>query len=89
MEIRNVVNQTLSVTEPNVFLKDRDMEQTLLPLSLQLHFDLYKRVGKKDIRIGEEKTDYIFVGWYTDNTWTTEVTADTTFNSSFKFANSF
>lgn len=60
MEIRNVVNQTLSVTEPNVFLKDRDMEQTLLPLSLQLHFDLYKRVGKKDIRIGEEKTDYIF-----------------------------
>ena len=55
MEIRNVVNQTLSVTEPNVFLKDRDMEQTLLPLSLQLHFDLYKRVGKKDIRIGEEK----------------------------------
>ncbi|MED0827902.1 anti-sigma factor [Bacillus pacificus] len=60
MEIRNVVNQTLSVTEPNVFLKDRDMEQTLLPLSLQLHFDLYKRVGKKDIRIGEEKTDYVF-----------------------------
>lgn len=59
MEIRNVVNQTLSVTEPNVFLKDRDMEQTLLPLSLQLHFDLYKRVGKKDIRIGEEKTDYV------------------------------
>ncbi|MGG1152431.1 anti-sigma factor [Bacillus wiedmannii] len=59
MEIRNVVNQTLSVTEPNVFLKDRDMEQTLLPLSLQLHFDLYKRVGKKDIRIGEEKTDYL------------------------------
>ncbi|MGG0291006.1 anti-sigma factor [Bacillus pacificus] len=60
MEIRNVVNQTLSVTEPNVFLKDRDMEQTLLPLSLQLHFDLYKRVGTKDIRIGEEKTDYVF-----------------------------
>ena len=29
-----------------------------------------------------EKTDYVFVGWYTDNTWTTEVTADTTFNSS-------
>ena len=55
MEIRNVVNQTLSVTEPNVFLKDRDMEQTLLPLSLQLHFDLYKRVGKKDIRIGKRK----------------------------------
>ena len=55
MEIRNVVNQTLSVTEPNVFLKDRDMEQTLLPLSLQLHFDLYKRVGKKDIRIEKRK----------------------------------
>ncbi|MGR5880684.1 sigma factor regulator N-terminal domain-containing protein [Bacillus pacificus] len=47
MEIRNVVNQTLSVTEPNVFLKDRDMEQTLLPLSLQLHFDLYKK-GRKE-----------------------------------------
>ena len=31
------------------------MEQTLLPLSLQLHFDLYKRVGKKDIRIGKRK----------------------------------
>jgi len=59
MEIRNVVKQTLSVTEPNVFMKERDMEQTLLPLSLQLHFDLYKRVGKKDIRIGEEKTYYL------------------------------
>ncbi|WP_312505199.1 sigma factor regulator N-terminal domain-containing protein, partial [Bacillus luti] len=56
MEIRNVVQQTISVTEPNVFMKERDMEQTLLPLSLQLNFDLYKRVGKKDIRIGEEKT---------------------------------
>ncbi|KGN04506.1 sigma-m negative effector, partial [Clostridium haemolyticum NCTC 8350] len=56
MEIRNVVKQTISVTEPNVYMKERDMEQTLLPLSLQLHFDLYKRVGKKDIRIGEEKT---------------------------------
>ncbi|MGH0676914.1 anti-sigma factor [Bacillus luti] len=59
MEIRNVVQQTISVTEPNVFMKERDMEQTLLPLSLQLNFDLYKRVGKKDIRIGEEKTYYL------------------------------
>lgn len=59
MEIRNVVKQTISVTEPNVYMKERDMEQTLLPLSLQLHFDLYKRVGKKDIRIGEEKTYYL------------------------------
>lgn len=59
MEIRNVVKQTISVTEPNVYMKERDMEQTLLLLSLQLHFDLYKRVGKKDIRIGEEKTYYL------------------------------
>lgn len=29
-----------------------------------------------------DQTGNIFVGWYTDNTWTTEVTADTTFNSS-------
>lgn len=29
-----------------------------------------------------EKTDYLFVGWYTDNTWTTEVTEETTFASS-------
>ena len=28
-----------------------------------------------------EKTDYVFVGWYTDNTWTTEVTAETTFDT--------
>ena len=28
-----------------------------------------------------DKTGYIFVGWYTDNTWTTEVTATTTFNT--------
>lgn len=55
MEIRNVVKQTISVTEPNVYMKERDMEQTLLPLSLQLHFDLYKRVGKKDIRIEKRK----------------------------------
>ncbi|HEK9100490.1 anti-sigma factor [Bacillus pfraonensis] len=59
MELRNVVKQTLSVTEPNVFMKERDMKQTLLPLSLQLHFDLYKRIGKNDIRIGEEKTSYL------------------------------
>ncbi len=29
-----------------------------------------------------EKTDYLFVGWFTDNTWTTEVTEETTFASS-------
>ena len=29
-----------------------------------------------------EKTDYLFVGWYTDNTWATEVTEETTFDSS-------
>ena len=29
-----------------------------------------------------DQTGNIFVGWYTDNTWTTEVTANTTFNSS-------
>ena len=28
-----------------------------------------------------DKTGYIFVGWYTDNTWATEVTAETTFNT--------
>ncbi|MBQ3468528.1 MAG: InlB B-repeat-containing protein [Bacilli bacterium] len=28
-----------------------------------------------------DKTGYVFAGWYTDNTWTTEVTESTTFNS--------
>ena len=29
-----------------------------------------------------EKPGYLFVGWFTDNTWATEVTEETTFNSS-------
>ncbi|MDC2866826.1 anti-sigma factor [Bacillus sp. BP-3] len=59
-EIRKVTKQTLSITEPNVYMKERYMKQTLLPFSLQLQFDLSKRVGKKDVRIGTENIHYLF-----------------------------
>ena len=59
-EIREVTKQMLSITEPNVYMKERYMKQTLLPFSLQLQFDLSKRVGKKDVRIGTENIHYLF-----------------------------
>ncbi|RIW34023.1 anti-sigma factor [Bacillus salacetis] len=57
-ELIDVAAQTIYVTEPNVSLEEMDVEEKVGLFSLDVYMDLYKRVGKKDINLGDWTVSY-------------------------------
>lgn len=52
-DLIHVAINTVYITEPNVSLEEMQIEETIGLFNLQVNMDLYKRVGKNDIKLGE------------------------------------
>ncbi|MGN8647300.1 anti-sigma factor [Gracilibacillus sp. HCP3S3_G5_1] len=50
--------QTVYITEPNVSLEEMDIERTFGLFTFEVTMDLYKRVGKSDIKQGDWEVTY-------------------------------
>ncbi|MRG87188.1 anti-sigma factor [Salinibacillus xinjiangensis] len=51
---------TVYVTEPNVSLEEMDIERKFGLFTFDVNMDLYKRVGKRDIKLGDWEVTYKF-----------------------------
>ena len=54
-----VASDVIEVTEPNMFVKRMELEETIDFFSMDLNFDVYKRIGKEEYRVGEYDIDYM------------------------------
>lgn len=59
-DLIQVAIQTVYVTEPNVSLEEMDIERAIGLFTLDVDMDLYKRVGKRDIKQGTWEVTYQF-----------------------------
>lgn len=59
-DLIQVAIQTVYVTEPNVSLEEMDIEREFGLFSFDVYMDLYKRVGKHDIKLGDWEVGYQF-----------------------------
>ncbi|MBA2176233.1 anti-sigma factor [Halobacillus locisalis] len=59
-DLIQVAIQTVYVTEPNVSLEEMEIERTFGLFTFDVHMDLYKRVGKSDISLGDWDVSYNF-----------------------------
>ncbi|MGF2614439.1 anti-sigma factor [Rossellomorea vietnamensis] len=57
-ELIDVAAQTIYITEPNVSLEEMDIEEKVGLFTLDVSMDLYKRVGKNDIKLGDWVVSY-------------------------------
>lgn len=55
-----VVDQTMYMTEPNVSIDEMKLETKLGFFTMDMEFDLFKRVGKDDITIGSYSIPFLF-----------------------------
>ncbi|GAA0504427.1 anti-sigma factor [Salinibacillus aidingensis] len=53
-----VAIETVYVTEPNVSLEEMQIKENVGLFTLDVNMDLYKRVGKEDIKLGDWKVTY-------------------------------
>lgn len=59
-DLIDVAIQTIYVTEPNVSLEEMDIEEQIGLFTFDVNMDLYKKVGKSDIKQGDWKVTYQF-----------------------------
>ncbi|MFD1019546.1 anti-sigma factor [Thalassobacillus hwangdonensis] len=59
-DLIQVAIQTVYVTEPNVSLEEMEVERTFGLFTFDVDMDLYKRVGKNDISLGDWEVSYNF-----------------------------
>lgn len=55
-----VATTTIYVTEPNMSLEEMDLEEDIGFFSMKLMFDLYKRIGKEDYKVGSYEIYHAF-----------------------------
>lgn len=55
-----VMDKTIYVTKPNVSLEEMEIDSNIGFFNMDLSYDLYKRVGKKDVRIGDSTAHFAF-----------------------------
>ncbi|MFD1848571.1 anti-sigma factor [Oceanobacillus bengalensis] len=59
-DLIDVAIQTVYVTEPNVSLEEMEIEEKVGLFTFDVYMDLYKRVGKSDIKQGDWIVNYQF-----------------------------
>ncbi|TGB01100.1 anti-sigma factor [Halobacillus salinus] len=59
-DLIQVAIQTVYVTEPNVSLEEMDVERTFGLFTFDVDMDVYKRVGRNDISLGDWEVSYNF-----------------------------
>ncbi|MGG0656604.1 anti sigma factor C-terminal domain-containing protein [Rummeliibacillus pycnus] len=57
--LMDVVSDTLYVTDPNTSLKKIEFDMSIKPLSMQLQFEQYKRIGEEDYKAGTYKMNFL------------------------------
>lgn len=57
-DLINVAIETVYITEPNVSLEEMQIEENIGLFTLDVNMDLYKRVGKNDIKLGNWEVTY-------------------------------
>jgi hypothetical protein len=57
--IIDVVTKTIYVTEPNMSVERLDLEDDIGFFSMNIRFDLFKRIGKEDFRVGNYAIDFL------------------------------
>lgn len=55
-----VMDKTIYITKPNVSLEEMEIDSRIGFFNMDLSYDLYKRVGKKDVRIGHSTAHFAF-----------------------------
>ncbi|MEH7503700.1 anti-sigma factor [Neobacillus drentensis] len=55
----DVVTKTIYVTEPNMSLEELDLENEISFFSMNIKFDVFKRIGKEDYKVGNYDIDFL------------------------------
>ncbi|WP_066070988.1 anti-sigma factor [Neobacillus soli] len=55
----DVVTKTIYVTEPNMSLKPLELEDDISFFSMNINFDVFKRIGKEDYKAGNYDIDFL------------------------------
>ncbi|MFC0016073.1 MULTISPECIES: anti-sigma factor [Allobacillus] len=54
-----VASNVIELTEPNMYVKRMELEEQIDFFSMDLNFDVYKRIGKEEYRVGEYDINYM------------------------------
>ncbi len=55
-----IAAKTIYVTEPNISLEEMELEEHIKFFSMDIQFDVFKRIGKEDYKAGEYLINYAF-----------------------------
>lgn len=56
----DIASKAIYVTEPNMSLEEMDLEEDIGFFSMDIRFDVFKRIGKEDYKAGDFHIDYAF-----------------------------
>ncbi|MGN7400109.1 anti sigma factor C-terminal domain-containing protein [Cytobacillus praedii] len=56
----DIATKTVYVTEPNISLEEMELEEHIKFFSMDIQFDIFKRIGKEDYKAGEYFINYAF-----------------------------
>ncbi|MFO1443745.1 anti-sigma factor [Bacillus sp. Bva_UNVM-123] len=56
----DVATKTIYVTEPNISLEEMELEEDINFFSMNIHFDVYKRIGREDYKAGNYQIYFAF-----------------------------
>ncbi|WP_163102472.1 anti-sigma factor [Peribacillus alkalitolerans] len=59
-ELIEVTGNTIYVTEPNVSIEEMDIEEEIGFFEMKILFDVYKKIGMEDYRVGSYDVDFTF-----------------------------
>ncbi|QED47897.1 anti-sigma factor [Cytobacillus dafuensis] len=54
-----VATKTIYITEPNMSLEEMELEEEIGFFSMDIYFDIYKKIGKEDYKAGDYKVHYV------------------------------
>lgn len=57
--LMEIVSDTLYITDPNTSLRQMEFDMDIKPLSLQLKFDQYKRIGEEDFKTATYNLNFL------------------------------
>ena len=55
----DVASDVIEITEPNMYVKRMELEEDIGFFSMDLNFDVFKRIGKEEYRVGEYDINYM------------------------------
>ena len=56
----DIATKTIYVTEPNISLEEMELEEDINFFSMDIYFDVYKRIGREDYKAGDYQIYFAF-----------------------------